>query len=118
MQGRLCVKRRQLITLINQLINARTCCEQRFEYRLAFDQHRSAHALDDRNVAREFDRVAKALFGVNQNRPPMQSCSVPSRLTCIDPTQSSKLPPPLVLRPTAFKIAEKKHCQRLIPMRI
>src|SRR5262249_5499706 len=71
--------------------------------------------------AREHDRVAQALLGVQQDRTSLQRIfSEPERATVAAavPGHSRSPPPPLVFLKAAAKFAGRQQRQRLVEMRV
>jgi hypothetical protein len=74
--------------------------------------------LHQRRIANELDRIAHALFRVEQDRLSRQRLSTPQRLGKAARRQVPRLPPPFVFRPTPLPIAGVKASARAQHVRL
>src|SRR4029450_10609022 len=78
-----------------------------------------ASLRQQRNVARELDRIAQSLLGVQQNRPsPQRIFSEPERTAAAMPRHVRSPPSPFVFLKAAPKVPDGQQRQRLIEMRV
>jgi hypothetical protein len=67
----------QAVSACEHEVSARQSIEQRAEPGLNFEDHATAARGDQRDVTRELECIAQALFGVQQDRLPLQRLAVP-----------------------------------------
>src|SRR5262245_28808811 len=95
--------------------------QQRRELWLHLQHDLGARARQQRDVARELDRVAQPLLGVQQDRVALQRIFSEPERTAVAATlrrHAGSPPPPFVLLKTAAKVADRQQRKRLIETRV
>ena len=100
----------------NQLIDSRNGSQQADEPGRTFDDHPAAALLDRFRIANELDRVAQALFRMEENAPSFERAAVPERLGERPHRTLLAFPTPFVLGPALDIVAHLQPGQRPVPM--
>ena len=111
-QRRVNIEGWQWISPSDHLIDTRAGAGQVHQFRLHFQQHRSPAAFDEFRIADELQRVAKSLFGMQENLPAGQRLSVPKWLQKVSLENLLRSPPPLVSSQPPHKIAQQEFLRR------
>ena len=112
-QGNVHVMGRQGTLARDQAVDARAVSQQRQQRSRAGQDHRAALFLNEGDVANELQRVAQALFGVQQNRLTLQGRAVPLRPGRTQRGQVLAAPTPFILSPTFVELAELEQSHTL-----
>ncbi len=95
--------------------------QQRRELRLHLQHDLGARARQQRDIARELDRVAQSLLGVQQDRVALKWIFSEPKRTAVAAAlrrHAGSTPPPFVLLEAAAKVADRQQRKRLIEMRV
>ena len=115
---RLEVVRRERLAPRNDRGDARAGAHEALDRRLAFHDHARPACGEHRREPDELQRVAEALLGAQQERPPCDRSAVPSWRRRPRDRVAGHPQPPLVLRPPAGEIAVEQPQLRTVRMRL